>query len=142
VAEDELTGYLHQSQLAAGFRTLLDTAVAALAVGDGARFAQLLSPNLLHAAGSARIDTVLQEQLLPFFRESADLSNQMTITHATDMYGNDGLAFYTAIRTRAGQARPFVGYIVEEAGRAVVANLLVNTTYEEMHGGRSPGTDG
>jgi hypothetical protein len=29
-------------------------------------------------------------------------------------------------------------YIVEEAGRPVVANLLVNTTYEDMHEGRGP----
>jgi hypothetical protein len=134
----DMESYLQQRQQAEAYQELLQQAVDLLARGDAAGFAPLLSANLRQAAGEATVTRVIREQLIPFFADFQEFGGSTTVTNATDAYGNEGLSFYKSIRTRAGAERPFVIYIVEEAGRPVVANLLVNTTYEDMHEGRGP----
>ena len=136
---DDMEPYLQQSQQAAVYQGLLQQAVDLLARGDAAGFTPLLSANLRQTAGEATVARVIQAQLIPFFADFAEFGGSTTVTQATDTYGNEGLSFYKSIRTRAGEERPFVIYIVEEEGTPVVANVLVNTTYEDMHEGRGPG---
>ena len=136
---DDTEHYLQQSHLAAAYQGLLQQAVDLLVRGDAAGFQPLLSPNLRRAAGEETVERVIREQLIPFFADFSALGGSTTVTNATDAYGNEGLSFYKHIRTQAGEERPFVIYIVEEAGTPVVANVLVNTTYADMHEGRSRG---
>jgi hypothetical protein len=121
------------------YRSLMSAAVDALARGDAVTFKGLLSPNFMAVLDEATIDAVVQSQLLPFFSDFAEPGRTTYITDAQDQFGSEGFAFYTSIITAGGEERPFVIYIVEENGRLVVANLLVNTTFEDTHGGRSPG---
>ena len=113
--------------------------MTALATGDADTFKGLLSPNFTAVLDEATIDGVVQSQLIPFFSDFAEPGRSNYITDNQDQFGSAGFAFYTSILTTAGEERPFVIYMVEEAGRLVVANLLVNTTFEDMHEGRSPG---
>ncbi len=124
------------------YRDLVSAAVSALVRGDAGTFKGLLSPNFVAVLDEATIDGVIQSQLLPFFSDFAGHGRTTYITEAQDQFGSEGFAFYTSILTTAGEERPFVIYMVEEGGRPVVANLLVNTTFEDMHEGRSPGDYG
>jgi hypothetical protein len=117
---------------------LVSAAVSALSAGDAGTFKALLSPNFLAALDEATVDGVIASQLIPFFSDFAAPGSTTYITDTQDQFGSAGLAFYTSLVTNAGEERPFVIYMVEEDGRLVVANLLVNTTFEDMHEGRSP----
>ena len=118
---------------------LVSAAVSALSAGDAATFRALLSPNFLATLDDATVEGVIDSQLIPFFSDFAAPGSTTYITDNQDQFGNSGLAFYTSIITNTGEERPFVIYMVEEDGRLVVANLLVNTTFEDMHEGRGPG---
>ena len=131
---EDIDSYLAQSQKARAYEGLLEEALGALAAGDAAGFRGLLSPNLLGSNGAERIDAVIQAQLLPFFAGYQGLGNQTTVLHTSDQFGNEGLSFYKTAIGADGAERPFVIYIVEEDGRPVVANLLVNTSYADLHG--------
>jgi hypothetical protein len=135
---DGMDSYLWQARKADEYGGLLEESLTTLSDGDGEAFKRFLSPNLIARVGAEAVDTVVQQQLLPFFAGCQGFGDRTTVAHATDSDGNEGLSFYkTAIGADSAE-RPFVIYIVEEAGRPVVANLLVNTTYEDMHGGQSP----
>lgn len=118
---------------------LVSAAVNALANADADTFKGLLSPNFRAVLDEATVDGVVQSQLIPFFSDFAEPGRTTYIIDTQDQFGSAGFAFYTSIITGDGEERPFVIYMVEEAGNLVVANLLVNTTFEDMHEGRSPG---
>ena len=136
---DDIEHYLQQKHQAEAYQGLLQQALDLLVRGDAVGFTTLLSPNLRQATGAATVAQVIRAQLIPFFADFQEFGGHTTVTNATDAYGNEGLSFYKHLRTPAGEERPFVIYIVEEAGRPVVANVLVNTTYEDRHEGRHPG---
>ena len=121
------------------YNGLVSAAVSALVAGDADAFKGLLSPNFVSVLDDATIDGVVQSQLIPFFSDFAEPGRTTYVTVTQDQFGSKGFAFYTSILTAGGEERPFVIYMVEENGRLVVANLLVNTTFEDMHDGRSPG---
>jgi len=131
---DEIDSYLAQSQKAGAYSGLIEEAAAALAAGDVAHFRQLLSPNLVRSNGAERIDAVIQAQMLPFFAGYRGFGNQTTILNTSDQFGSEGLSFYKTVVGADGAERPVVIYVVEEDGRPVVANLLVNTSYADLHG--------
>jgi hypothetical protein len=121
------------------YNGLVSAAESALVAGDADAFKGLLSPNFVAVLDEATIDGVVQSQLIPFFSDFAEPGRTTYVTNTQDQFGSEGFAFYTSILTVGGEERPFVIYMVEENGRLVVANLLVNTTFEDMHEGRSPG---
>ena len=121
------------------YNGLVSAAVSALVAGDADAFKGLLSPNSVAVLDEETIDGVVQSQLIPSFSDFAESGRSTYITNTQDQFGSEGFAFYTSIRTARREERPFVIYMVEENGRLVVANLLVNTTFEDMHEGRSPG---
>lgn len=129
---------LQRAAQAQEYSNLVGAAVTALASGDVEGFKSLMSPNFLAALDDATVNNVIQSQMVPFFAEFDRPGSSTFITDNTDQFGSTGFAFYTSIITTNGEERPFVIYMVEEGGRLVVANLLVNTTFEDMHEGRSP----
>jgi hypothetical protein len=57
----------------------------------------------------------------------------VTVTNTTDAFGSTGFAFYMYMLPAAGDRRPFVIYVVEENGRPVVGNILVDHLVEGRH---------
>jgi hypothetical protein len=131
---DDIDSYLAQSQKARAYEGVLEQALSALAAGDAAGFRRLLSPNLIGSNGAERIAAVIEAQMLPFFAGYQGLGKETTVLNTSDQFGNEGLSFYKTAIGADGAERPFVIYIVEEDGRPVVANLLVNTSYADLHG--------
>lgn len=138
-AQNTVEADIARAAQAEACRGLVSAAVSALATGDAEAFKGLLSPNFVAVLDEATIDGVVHSQLLPFFSDFAQSGRTTYVTGTQDQFGSEGLAFYTSIINAAGDERPFVIYMVEENGRLVVANLLVNATFEDMHEGRSPG---
>jgi hypothetical protein len=137
---DDMDSYLWQARKADEYAGLLEQALTVLAEGRSADFKRFLSPSLVARSGESAIDAQLRAQMLPFFAGYQGLGDQSIVAPATDAAGNEGLSFYKTIVGADGIERPFVIYIVEEAGQPVIANLLVNTTYEDLHEGSRPPT--
>ncbi len=127
-----------RASAAQAYSSLVGAAVQALASGHAETFKSLFSPNFKATLDDAIIDGVIEQQLIPFFSDADHPGSSTFITDNQDQFGSTGFAFYTSIVTKGGEEKPFVIYMVEENGSLYVANLLVNTTFEEMHEGRSP----
>jgi hypothetical protein len=136
---ESMESYLEQQAKAESYHGLLDSAAQSLAQGDGQTFVSLLSPNFVAQIGAENIERVVQEQILPFFEGAAGFGNDTVVSNTTDAWGSTGLAFYKSIVNGQGEEKPVVFYVVEEEGKPVIANVLVNTTFEDMHEGRGPG---
>ncbi len=101
---------------------------------DGALGAVIshFSPNFYQQLGQHTVETVFAEQMLPFFAGSTGLGNSRTVTHTHDSFGSKGFAFYLSRLGPDGE-KPFVLYLVNENGRLVLANLVLNKTFADLH---------
>lgn len=124
--------YLTMQANAGPFRQVAEWAVARLRAGDAASVIGQFSPNFTQHLGQPTVERVFQEQMLPFFTGSTGLANGTTITMTHDSFGSEGFAFYLTLASPQGN-RPFVLYVVNENNRIVVANLVLNKTYDDMH---------
>jgi hypothetical protein len=117
----------------ASFRRVADEFVAAAAAGEAAKAHGMISPNLAERAGAEVVQQNLSGQVLPFFAQLREIGRSVTITQTTDAFGSTGFAFYMYLVPKSGEPRPFVIYIVEEKGKSVVANILVDHFVEGRH---------
>lgn len=131
---------LQMPQEAAAFRRVAEAFVASAMAGDSDRVMAALSPAVVARAGEAQVRGMLEQRIVPFFRAAraeageATLGRSVTITHTTDASGNRGFAFYAWASPReGGAARPFTVYLVQEAGRIVVANIVPDRLVEGRH---------
>ena len=116
------------------FRGTVDALVAAAASGDAARVEGMISPKMRAQAGAEAVARVVKNQFVPFFVAHPEAVGPRTITETTDQFGNRGFAYYLYATPRGGgERRPFVVYVVEEGGRPVVGNLLVDHHVEGRH---------
>jgi hypothetical protein len=122
------------AQDAVPFRRIADAFVAAALAGDGAQAQAMLSPALVARTGEAGIRRALDTQILPFFARGQAPGRSVTITRTTDAAGQQGFAFYMWLQAADGSAqRPFTVYVVEEQGRATVANVVPDRLVEGRH---------
>lgn len=131
---------LQMPQDAMPFRRAAEAFVASAMAGDSDRVMAALSPAVVARAGEANVRGMLEQRIVPFFRASraesgdAALGRSVTITNTTDASGNRGFAFYAWASPReGGAARPFTLYMVQEAGRIVVANVVPDRLVEGRH---------
>lgn len=129
---DEMQQYLTMQSGAEPFHTLAEEVIGQLMQGDVSGLQTHFSPNFLHQIGEQTFKQVCSELLIPFFETAQTLGPSSTVTYTTDSFGNTGYAFYRTV-TEGAATKPFIIYMVQENGRIVVANLVVNKTYEDMH---------
>jgi hypothetical protein len=110
----------------AAFRPVADAFIAALVAGDAPASIKLISPNLLKQAGLDTVQSNLRNQTLPFFATFKELGRSVTVARTADDFGNEGFVFYLTMVPKAGEARDFAIYVVEENGAKVVANILLD----------------
>lgn len=115
------------------YRTVAERFVAAAAARDSIGVEKMLSPAIVARAGKEGVQKVIGGQILPFFAEHKEIGRSVTTTNTTDGSGNTGFAYYMYSVPKSGQQKPFVIYVVEENGRKVVANILVNHFVEGRH---------
>ncbi len=128
------TAELQMAEQAQAFREAADRFIAAAQAGDLPATRGQLSQALAERMGDALLRRVLAEQILPFFANGAGLAGSATITRTTDASGQQGFAFYLWLMQRGGDApRPFTVYVVNEGGRAVIANIVPNRLVPERH---------
>jgi hypothetical protein len=108
------------------FRPVADAFIAALVAGDAAASIKLVSPNLLKQAGLDTVQSNLRDQTLPFFAAFKELGRSVTIARTADDFGSEGFVFYLTMVPKAGDARDFAVYVVEENGAKVIANILLD----------------
>jgi hypothetical protein len=84
------------------------------------------------------MEASLKNQILPFFADYQRAGKTINLSETQDVFGNTGFAVYKTLIAKDGREKPFILYIVSEKNRLVVANILVNKTYQEMNGGRNP----
>ena len=115
------------------YRTVAEQFVAAAAAKDSAKLEQLLSPALSARTGKEPIQKVSARRSFPSSPTTKKLAAPSPFTNTTDATGNSGFAFYMYSVPKSGQAKPFVIYVLEENGRKVVGNILVNRYVEGRH---------
>ncbi len=120
------------------YMAMIGPVVGALHSGDGAGFKGMMSKKFLAQLGEDAVDTVLRDNLIPFFADFAEMGKTMYVTDTQDQFGDSGYGFYTSMKTTGGQEKPFVVYVVNEEGQPVIGNLIIDSTFEDMHEGRSP----
>jgi hypothetical protein len=130
--ETTMQAELEMMNAESAFRSTVDAFLASATAGDAARVEGMISPNLRAQAGAEAVAQVVRAQVIPFF---ADFEKRggTTITQTTDQFGSQGFTYYTYAIPAGGQPKPFVLYMVREAGRIVVANVLVNRLVEGRH---------
>jgi len=115
---------------------LVDEAIRLLVRGKSDEFIALLSPSLVARTksqlGPNSIDTIVKTKFIPFFEDLGYLEPTITTTTTSDADGHKGIAFYRAFVTKDGDQKPFILYILEENGKLVVGNLLLNKTLRDV----------
>lgn len=125
------------------YSRVFDKAVSALIKADAATFRSILSSTtvLQESRGPGAIDAVIQGLFIPFFAEFDELTDSISTAPSYDARGNTGIAIARSFRTKSGEIKPFVIYLVNEMrdGKAVVVvgNLLINKTRDVL---QRPGT--
>jgi hypothetical protein len=117
---------LAQATRSDAFRPVADLFVATLVAGDATKGLDMISPNLLKAAGRDAVQGVLRNQTLPFFAAFKELGRSVTVARTGDEFGNEGFVFYLTMMPKHGASRSFAVYVVEENGAKVIANILLD----------------
>jgi hypothetical protein len=130
--EASMDTYLEMQEDSAPFREKAEWVVQQLITGNITGFKDNFSPNFFKQLGMAEVEKVCTTYFLPFFSGAEKISNSATVTLTTDAFGSTGYAFYLSV-IKQSHEKPFVIYMVSEDNRIVVANLLPNKTYQDMH---------
>lgn len=130
--EADMNTHLDMQENAQPYEQLAKEVINQLIKGDIDGLRENFSPNFLNQIGSETFEKVCAEIIMPFFADAQALGNSSTVTHTTNSFGNTGFAFYWTVMTNA-EEKPFIIYMVWEDTRIVVANLVVNKTYADMH---------
>ncbi len=130
----DMAGYLRMTEDAAPMRQLADAFVARAMAGDGSATTAMLSRALVERSGEVSARRIVDTQILPFFARGRELGRSVTVARTTDAAGQGGFAFYMWLQPGDGSAaRPFSVYVVQEQGRAVVANIVPDRLVEGRH---------
>jgi hypothetical protein len=135
--EASVDTYLEMQEESAPFREKAEWVVQQLISGNITGFKENFSPNFIRQLGIEEVENVCNTQFLPFFSGAEKISNSATVTMTTDAFGSIGYAFYLSVH-KENLEKPFVIYMVSEEKRIVVANLLPNKTYPNMHRNSKP----
>ncbi|MDO1448381.1 hypothetical protein Q0590_19045 [Rhodocytophaga aerolata] len=130
--EMDMGHYLTMQADAEPFNVLAEEVIKQMMAGDASGLRTHFSPNFLHQIGEQTFEQVCTDLLLPFFEKAQTLGQSSTITYTTDSFGSTGFAFYRTL-TESGAEKPFIIYTVYENNQIVVANLVINKTYADMH---------
>ncbi|HLL18639.1 MAG TPA: hypothetical protein VK439_07650 [Rubrivivax sp.] len=132
-AQDTAADILMAEQ-AAPLRRLADQFVSRAIAGDAAALQAMFSPALVERTGSANVQRVLQQQIVPFFAKARGQGRSVTTTRTTDVSGSQGFAFYMwLLPAGGGEPRPFTVYTVVENGHPVVANIVPDRLVPGRH---------
>jgi transcriptional regulator of aromatic amino acid metabolism len=130
--EASMDEYLSMQMTSQPYQQLASWATEQLRKGDMAAVLKKFSPNFTNYLGLPKVEKVFQEQMIPFFTASTGITESITITMTHDGFGSEGYAFYMNLNSSQG-IKPFIVYVVKEKGQLVIANLILNKSYEDMH---------
>lgn len=106
--------------------------------GNTASVLKKMSPNLIREVGIPKIEEVLREQIVPYFRASMDVAEPAEPGKTCDKFGSEG--YYFSMNLFAlRQEKPFIGYkpfvliLVKENDQLVIASLDVNARGGSAH---------
>ncbi|QHT65638.1 hypothetical protein GXP67_02630 [Rhodocytophaga rosea] len=131
-SEAPVSEYMDMQQASASYHQMANWAVERLRSGDLTSVMRKFSANFMDYLGKEKVEKVFAEQMLPYFVGSTGIDASSTITMTTDSFGSKGFAFYLNLTSAEGK-KPFIVYIVNENNQLVVANLVLNKTYADMH---------
>jgi hypothetical protein len=120
------------------YGAVADKAVDALVRGDAKSFKDMLSPGTIkrEQRGADAVDVIIKERFMPFFQ---DFSKMSPTSHAFPTFrGIDsvkGVGFARSFTARDGTDRFFVIFVLEEAGKLTIGNLLLNKTFADVRRG-------
>jgi hypothetical protein len=120
------------------YSRVFDKAVSALVNGDAATFRSMLSSTTVvqETRGPGAIDAVIQDAFIPFFVGFEELTDSISTAPTYDVSGKAGIAIARSFKTKSGEIKPFVIYLINESQKGkevvVVGNLLINTTGEVL----------
>jgi hypothetical protein len=124
----EIPDYLSMQAGVGPYREMAERLVDLLVAGDAAGVIRHFSPNFAEHLGLPVVERVFTEQMLPFFNGATGLGNTSTVTYTHDAFGSQGYAFYLALKGPDGP-KPFAMYLVNESGRIVLANVVLDKVY-------------
>lgn len=134
LAATDVAADLRMAEDSRSHRQTADDFIAKAMAGNVAATQAMLSANLVARIGADGARQALQQQIVPFFVQGQQLGRSTTVTRTTDANGSSGFAFYLWLQPKAGgEALPFTVYVVDEAGRRVVANIVPNRLVPGRH---------
>ena len=128
-----MSDYLDMEKASAPFRSFADRWIATARAGDIAALERSISPNLTARVSAPVVTRNLSDKVIPFFAGTKEVGRSVTITQTTDGFGSRGFAYYMYAVPASGAQRPFVLYVVDENGKMVVANILVDHFVPDRH---------
>ena len=118
------------------YTVLVERAVNRLVDEDADGFKALLSRNLIAVTnrelGRGKIDFIIRERYIPFFSDFERLDTSANTTTTRDAHGSQGMAFFSSFTNTRGIQKPFVVYVLDEDGKLVVGNLLINKSMSDV----------
>ncbi|MDJ1479579.1 hypothetical protein QNI16_03725 [Cytophagaceae bacterium YF14B1] len=130
--EASMSDYLTMQKESHLYQQAANHIVELLIHGDAQSVIKQFSPNFMKQLGMEQVEKVFQTQMLPFFANAKSLGKASTVTMTHDAFGSEGFAFYLTLITPTGD-KPFIVYMVNENNHIVLANLIINKTYADMH---------
>lgn len=112
------------------YSRVFDNAISALVDKKPMIFRRLLTTATVTSEnrGPAAIDHIIRDRFIPFFDNFSELTEHIATAPTFDTQGHTGLAFARSFRTKSGERKTFVIYLVEENKVIKVGNLLLNAT--------------
>lgn len=118
------------------YEGFVEDVVRLLAQNREAEFRELLSPSLmkrsLQELGKEKVDLMIKQQFIGFFSDFKHLSANVMTMKTSDKDKHPGLAVFRSFLNENGEERPFVVYVLEEGGKLVVGNILINKTLRDV----------
>ena len=125
--------YLDMQARSAPFRAYADKWIALARTGDVPALERTISPNMAGKAGVDAVRRYLSSKVAPFFMEAKEVGKSVTVATTTDAFGSRGFVYYMYMLSKTGELRPFVLYVVNEGGKTVVANVIVDHLVPDRH---------
>lgn len=118
------------------YTLIVERAVDTLARGDAEGFKKLLSRNLIaeteRELGRGKVDFIINERFIPFFSDLESLDSAAPTTSTRDAHGSKGIAVFRTFVNKEGLQKPFVIYVLDEDGKLVIGNLLLNKSMSDV----------
>jgi hypothetical protein len=127
--------YAQMTELAAPFRKVAEKFIYLAQKSDKTALKELLAVRKKTEVGEKAVEDFISNKILPYFREFTSIDKSVNMAHGIDSSGNQGFVFfmYLSANDAENSRSPFVIYVVEENGRLVITDVIIDFFVRDRH---------